>query len=217
MRCTCASSTAGSFSRPEAASSISCWSGPSLQMRKESREASARSSTATTGSTASQRRRLRGKRLGAEQELGARQDGREPAFDAGVEVARLRGPSRRTPSAPAGRSSVTGRRNACSASCDRMRRAHGASSSAVRGMADEDASRLSVSPTPVTLNGPEMSTPGMVGVRSISGSSAIGCSGESDSANERCTKATPTRWARRPCTLTRMWLNRDCISSAAMA
>ncbi len=47
--------------------------------------------------------------------------------------------------------------------------------------------RLSVSPTPVTLNGPAMSMPGIVGARSISGSIAIGCSGESDSANERCT------------------------------
>ena len=34
-----------------------------------------------------------------------------------------------------------------------------------------------------------MSTPGIVGTRSISGSIAIGCSGESDCANERCTNA----------------------------
>ena len=97
-----------------------------------------------------------------------------------------------------------------------MRCAHGSSSAARRGPADEDrACGSRVSLTPVTLNGPEMSTPGIVGARSISGSMAIGCSGESDCANERCTNATPTRCG--PAfTFTRMWLKRACISSAAI-
>jgi hypothetical protein len=45
----------------------------------------------------------------------------------------------------------------------RMRRAHGSSASADSGLQMKTRRRLSVSLTPVTLKGPEMSTPGMVG------------------------------------------------------
>ncbi len=56
----------------------------------------------------------------------------------------------------------------------------------------------------------------MLGTRSISGNSVIGCSGESDCAKERSTKVTPTR--RTPAfTFTRMLLKRFCMSSAAIA
>ncbi len=76
-----------------------------------------------------------------------------------------------------------------------MRFAQGPSSAAADGWHTRMRRRLSVSPSPVTLNGPEMSSPGMRGTRSISGNIATGLTVESDSANERWMNATPT-WRR---------------------